>query len=544
MKQILKEHKKSFIFIGIVVFFCSCLNVLHPYILKLILDLDFSMNGIINEILKLILIYACIHILFAIFKNIRNIIVNKTVAKILKELRSKLFNKVINLKTSQFQKYKTSDIYTRLTVDVDNMATIFSDTLPVVINESLYFIFIIFMILQADIKIASIALISILAMLISIIFFVNTLKNLNDRILTKRDMLNKEYAEMYDTNKLTYMFELQSENINKAQNILNQEMKIRKRYIDVDTFPFTTTNLIEAIAIFAILYFSLATNSNIPLGDIYLVIYYIKHTRTPFNSIFNRIEELQTCLNSYKRIKKILDINEAEKLDNGEDIDIAGKIEFENVSMQYDNQLVLKDISFQIKQGQKVTIVGKTGVGKTTLTSLIMKLYDSYTGIIRIDDKDIKTLSTKSIREQVSYISQKPYIFKDTIRNNIILNRNDIKDEDIMHVIEDIGAQKLLEKFKKGLDEVIDYERVSYGELQIIAFIRAILRNTKLYIFDEPTSNMDLKSEKMIQNLINHIAENKTVIIVAHRKSTIENSDKIIYLKDGKIDKIDNKVNA
>ena len=535
MKQVLLNHKKQFVLIGITVILCSILNVLHPYVIKNIINLDFGMEKILNEILKLVLIYSLIHIAFAICKNIRNIIVNKTVASILKEIRTKLFNIVITLKTSTFQEYKTSDIYTRLTVDVDNMATLFSDTLPIIINDILYIILIVIMILQLDIRIAGIAMLSIVLILNSIIFFIKKLKNINNKILDKRDILNKQYAEMYDTNKLTYMFGLQENNIKKAEETLDSEMKLRKKYIEIDTFPITVTNIIEAITITAILYFTLSFNTGIQIGDIYLVIYYIKHCRSPFNAIFNRIEELQTCLNSYKRIKKILDITNKEEIENGDSIEIKGKIEFRNVCMKYDKKQVLQDISFEIQPGQKVTIVGKTGVGKTTLTNLIMKLYDNYTGTILIDDKDIKEISSKCIRQQVSYISQKPYIFKDTLRNNIILNKKNISDVDIMNVINSIGANKLIEKFENGLDEIIDYSKVSYGELQIIAFVRAILRDTKLYIFDEPTSNMDLKSEKLIQNLINNIAKSKTVIIVAHRKSTIQNSDKIIYLKNGKV---------
>lgn len=330
-------------------------------------------------------------------------------------------------------------------------------------------------------------------------------------------------------------------NKNKIHGILNSELSYRKKYIIVDSFPYTTTNVIEAIAIFIILYYALMFNQNVDLGSIYLVIYYIKHSRTPFNAIFNRIEECGTCLNSYKRIKRILDIKETEDIKSGETFKIEGNIEFVNVSMKYDNEEVLKNISFKINQGQKVTIVGKTGVGKTTLVSLLMKLYDNYTGSILIDGRDIRTISTKNIREQVSYISQKPYIFKDTLRNNMIINNQDIKDEDIINTIKMIGAEKFLEKI--GLDDIVDTKRISYGELQIIAFVRAILRNTNIYIFDEPTSNIDLKSEKLIQNLIDKIAKTSTVIVIAHRKSTIEKSDKVIYLKEGKVEKIDNKVN-
>lgn len=329
-------------------------------------------------------------------------------------------------------------------------------------------------------------------------------------------------------------------NQTKLSEILDSELKYKKRYIFVDTFPFNTTNIIEAISIFVILYCALVFNENVDLGSIYLVIYYIKHSKKPFNAIFNRIEECGTCLNSYRRIRTILDITQKEDIEKGENIKISGNIEFENVSMTYDENKVLENISFKIKQGQKVTIVGKTGVGKTTLVNLLMKLYDNYTGNILIDGKDIRQLSTKSIRAQVSYISQKPHILKDTLRNNIIINNTKIKDEQIIEVFNDIGAKNILDKI--GLDDEIDSRKVSYGELQIIAFVRAILRNTNVYIFDEPTSNIDLKSEKLIQNLIDKIAKTSTVIVIAHRKSTIESSDKVIYLKDGKVDKIDNKI--
>ncbi len=209
--------------------------------------------------------------------------------------------------------------------------------------------------------------------------------------------------------------------------------------------------------------------------------------------------------------------------------------------MKYDKEVILKNVSFLIKKGTKVTIAGRTGAGKTTLTSILMRLYDVQSGNILIGDYDISKISIKSIRDNISYISQTPYIFADTLRNNITLGNKGIKDEEINELIKEMGVENLLNKLDNGLDTKIKFSKLSYGELQIVAFIRAIVHKANIYIFDEPTSNMDLKTEKMLQNIIDKISEKSTVIIIAHRKSTIESSDKIIYLKDGIIDMIVNK---
>ena len=209
--------------------------------------------------------------------------------------------------------------------------------------------------------------------------------------------------------------------------------------------------------------------------------------------------------------------------------------------MKYDKEMVLKNISFIIKKGTKVTVAGRTGVGKTTLTNILMKLYDIESGKILIDNYDISKISTKCLRDNISYISQNPYIFTDTVRNNITLGNKNITDEQIYELVNEMGVKNLLDKLDDGLNSKIKFSKLSYGELQIVAFIRAILHKANFYIFDEPTSNIDLQTEKLIQNIIDKISEKSTVIIIAHRKSTIENSDKIIYLKDGQIDMIVNK---
>ena len=191
-------------------------------------------------------------------------------------------------------------------------------------------------------------------------------------------------------------------------------------------------------------------------------------------------------------------------------------------------------------QEKRLQLLEEHGVGKTTITKILMRLYPITKGKVTIDGYDLNELSIKSIRNNITYISQDSYIFKDTVRKNIVLEKNDISDKQILDVMEQIGAIPLLERLDNGLDEVVDVNRLSKGELQVIAFIRAIVHKANIYIFDEPTSNIDLRTEKMIQRIIDKISKNSTVIIIAHRLSTIKNANRIAVINEGELVELGN----
>ena len=364
----------------------------------------------------------------------------------------------------------------------------------------------------------------------------------NKGILNKRDKANRQYSEMYNKNKLTYLFSLQKSNKTSIQKTLDEELIYRKRYVFVESFIYPLDITIQALAIYLILTYVFNIDMTVSLGSIYLVINYIQNCRAPLNEIFTEFEQIQSSMMSLKRINKLLKEKGKEDIEEGKIVeDLKGDIEFENVCMQYGENKVLHNVSFIIKGGNKVTIAGKTGVGKTTLTNILMRLYPISKGKILIGRGYISKVRIKDIRKNISYISQTPYILNDTLKNNIILGDKTITEEQIRNVANEIGFEKVLDKFPNGLEEKIEKNKLSYGQLQMIAFLRAILHKANIYIFDEPTSNIDLKTEDRIQKLIDNITKESTVIIIAHRKSTIESSDKIIYLKDGKVDIIVNK---
>lgn len=542
MKYILKKNAKILILVGISIIIANILSASHPLVMKGILDVDITAK---DALIKLFLAYFIIHCILVIAKNTRNSIINRAMSKILKDLRQKLFCHVMKWDMSTYQKYNSSEIYTRLTADIDNVSSLFLGTMQVVLVDVIYIITMVIFMFFADVRLAIIGSIAIILNAIVSYIFTHKIAAYHKITLDKRDEENRQFSEMYNKNKLTYLFGLQKKNENKICKTLDEELIYRKKYIFDESFIYPLAITIQAIAIYLILVYVFNINIGISLGSIYLVINYIQNCRTPLNEIFTELEEIQASTMSLKRINKLLKEQGKEDIEEGEIIEnLKGDIEFENVCMQYGENKVLHNVSFIIKEGNKVTIAGKTGVGKTTLANILMRLYHIKSGKILIGGKNIQKIRIQDIRKNISYISQTPYILNDTLKNNIILGDTTITDEKIKIVASEIGFEKVLDKFPMGLEEKIEKNKLSYGQLQMIAFLRAILHKANIYIFDEPTSNIDLKTEDRIQKLIDRITKESTVIIIAHRKSTIENSDKIIYLKDGQVDMIVNKEKA
>ena len=247
MKEIMKNYKKDLILIGFLIIVCNLLNAIHPFIVKKTLDINFKSINIDKIILELIVAYITIHIAFAVFKNIRNILVNKTMAAILKSIREKLFNKVLNMKMASFDKYSSADLYTRLTSDVDNLFNLFFGLLNIVVNNIIYITFMVILMFFADVKLAVIGTVTIIVITIIVCIFTKILGNLDNKILKKRDKENKMFSELYNKNKITQLFKLQEKNIEKSNKLFDEELKLRRRYIFVHNFPYWLITIAQSV---------------------------------------------------------------------------------------------------------------------------------------------------------------------------------------------------------------------------------------------------------------------------------------------------------
>lgn len=321
MKKIIKKYIKSIIIIGILLLICDFLSALPPYIVKQVVDINFARADIMKTIILFICLYTSIHLGRLIFKYIRDVLINTTICKILKDIRKMLFNKILNFKMTTFNKYNSSELYTRLTSDVDNLFSLFFGFLYNILSNILYIVFMITMMFVANINLAIIGAITVVLISVIVYKFTRVLGGLDNEILKKRDREHKEFSELYNKNKLTYLFKLQDKNLNKMNDLFYSELKIRRKYIFIHHFPYWIITMIQAIGIYAIIYYALNINVAISLGSIYLVLYYTKECKTPLEEICNQLEDLQTCINSYKRIKVLLNETEEENIEEGDYIE-------------------------------------------------------------------------------------------------------------------------------------------------------------------------------------------------------------------------------
>ena len=541
-KQILLKNGKLIFLILLLIAILNVIKVVCPYVFRSILDGYLIKDTTVSISLGTLLIaYIALQFATPIFEYIKDLTVSKTTRNVIQQVRDTLFGILIRYKMTTYQKYTSSNLYTRMTYDVNDMSELFGSTVPKILSNVVYVLGMIVVMLGIDVTLGILGIGIMIVLGVISFFFVKKLNVCNNNILKQTDQINLQYSEFYNSHKLNYIFDLENRNAEKQEALYNKKLAFREKYIFINTFFRPVVTLVEAMAIFLIVHFSL--NLDISLGTIYIFAYYIQECFKPLRQIAQDFEKIGSAMISVKRVNELFQNKEQEEnIFQGEEIEnITGDIVFEQVSFKYEEEYILKDVNLILKQGTKVAIAGKTGAGKTTLINLLMKTYEPKEGRITIGGKDIKRIASNSIRKNISYISQDTYIFEDSIRKNIILNSSEITDEMIQTVIHEMGVESIFEKLENGLDEKINTSRMSKGELQIIAFIRAIVHKANIYIFDEPTSNIDLKTEKMIQDMINKIAETKTVIIIAHRKATIKDAEKLIYLKDGKVDIIINK---
>ena len=535
MIDVVKKYRKTIFFVVVVVIIANIFNILAPYLLKVIID-EFAKNMVISSVISILICYVLLRIAIIVIQYVKDKTTNKLSNDMLEDLRNKIFDKLIVMNMKTFTKFQSSDLYTRLTVDAENTKTLFSDNIPIILNDVLYILFIMIAMMIIDIKLSIIGIASILLIAIYSFFLVRKLQGLTKKITIKRDLENQQYSENYNKSKLTRFFSLEKKNIHKVNTLLKEELKERYRYINYNSFLWPASVFLEAVGIYAVIYYVLNIETAISLGTVYIFLYYIKQAFTPLKEIFDQLEEIQTAQVSLERINTVLLVKEKEDIQKGQEIQkLEGNIEFKNVTFSYGRKEILQEVSFNIRKGEKVAFIGKTGAGKTTITNILMRLYPIKSGEVILDGHNMKDISIESIRNNITYISQTAYVFKDTIRRNILLEKQDIPDEEILKIMEDIGAMPLLDRLENGLDEMVTVNKLSKGELQIIAFIRAIIHKANIYIFDEPTSNIDLRTEKMIQSIIDKISKTSTVIIIAHRLATIQNVDKILKVENGKV---------
>ena len=519
----------------------SLLSTLTPYLLKVVVD-DYLLLKNYDGMQSIIQIMIAVLFLEVVFMFLFTYYANWLGQKVIKNLRVKVFDKILKFKMSFFDKNAVGRLVTRTVNDIETIASIFSQGLFMIIADILKMVTVLTVMTIINLEL-TIVVVSIFPILIyATRIFQKSMKVAFESVRKEVANLNSFVQERISGVKIVQIFNREHLEIKnfKEINLKHRDAWLRTVWINSIFFPIAEIS--TSICIGLLVWWGGFNNLNgetISLGTLFLFISMSGLLFRPLRQIADRFNTLQMGMVSTERIFKILE-DDLEITDNGniEKSSFNGLIEFKNVSFSYiKNQLVIDDISFIINPGETTAIVGPTGSGKTTITNLITKFYEIDSGTILIDRKNINEFKLESLRKKIGVILQDVFLFADTIYNNITLFNNEISIKDVEKAAKDLEIHDFIMSLPGGYDFNVS-ERgstLSAGQKQLIAFLRVLVNNPDILILDEATSSIDSYSEDLIKNATNKITKGKTSIIIAHRLSTVESADKIIYMESGKI---------
>lgn len=511
-----------------------------PESIKTVVEPKMDMDGV----KKIAIILASLYIASALFTFIQSIAMTDVANKFAKSLRSRISHKINKLPLRYYDKHLIGDILSRVTNDIDTIAQSMNQSLATLVSSTVLFLGTIVMMFYTN---WIMALTAIGASLIGFIFMFGILGKSQKYFVARQVELGKlnghieevysglNVVKAYNGGKLANeKFDVLNKNVyeaNRKSQFLSGLMQPLMNFIG--NFGYVAVCIVGAI---------LTMKNMISFGVIVAFITYVRLFTSPLSQIAQAMTSLQSTGAASERVFEFLDEEEmadesgfTKKLDKNT---VKGDIEFENVVFQYDNnpKPTIQNFSAKAKAGQKIAIVGPTGAGKTTLVNLLMKFYDINSGDIKIDGVSTKELTRENIHDLFTMVLQDTWLFDGTIKENIIYNTENVTNEQVKEVCKVVGLDHFIKTLPKGLDtELSDNDEVSAGQKQLLTIARGMLNKTPFLILDEATSNVDTRTEELVQKAMDKLTEGKTSFIIAHRLSTIKNADLILVVNNGNI---------
>lgn len=481
---------------------------------------------------------------------------------IIYNLRLMVFEHISNMSISQINEIPVGSLVTRVASDTNTLSDLFTNTIVNLIKNVIMLMAVIGVMYAIDWRIASVLMAFIPVIGISSLIFRKLLRNNYRKVRHSFSVMNAFLNENISGMKITQIFNQEEQKLNEFDRLNNNIVTARKR--DIKLFatyrPFITFVYYLALAAvfgfgtyFCVMHGVVTSpalegaislfNGGIGLtavGIIHIFYTLIGRFFNPIQQLADQLNSLQRAFTSCERLYNLLDIK-PDFHDTEESVDVEhfeGDIEFKNVWFAYkEGEWILKDVSFHVKPKEVVAFVGATGAGKTTILQLIVRNYEIQKGQILIDGKDIRTIKIKSLRKGIGQMLQDVFLFSGSIKSNITLRDDTITDEDVIEACKYVNADQFVDKLPNGLDEEVQEggNNFSSGQRQLLSFARTVVHKPQILILDEATANIDTETEKIIQDSLEKMMNIGTMLIVAHRLSTIQHADNIICLQKGQI---------
>ena len=499
-----------------------------------------SGNMNLEYIINLLTTIGILYIISAVFSYIQSYLLLDITTDIGYNLRKELIEKITHLSMKDLDINTRGDILSRITNDVDSLQSGILQTFNQFLTGVVTIIGVTIMMLSINLWLAIITIVLVPISFFIIVKITKFSQNYYLKQLEYRGRLNGQIEESFTGHEIIRSFNQEDKSMKifdeENENWYEQEWKSKFfSSLSAPIIHFISNLQYVAISVIGAV---LVLQNAISVGDILAFIQYSKNFTTPIEQITRIMNMIQTAMAASERIFEFMKIDAEENPSEKQIKEINEGIIFENVMFGYtEDELIIKDLSFKVKKGEKVAIVGETGAGKTTIVKLLMRFYDVNSGEITIDGVNINEYDKHSLRSLVGMVLQDTWLFNDTIFNNIRYGKLDATEDEIITASKEAHADHFIMQNPDGYETIVneDADNISHGQKQLLTIARTILSNKQILILDEATSSVDTRTEMIIQKAMNKLMKNRTSFIIAHRLSTVRDADKILVIEDGHI---------
>ncbi len=532
-----REKLLVFCMLGIVIFGTLC-GVLAPSLQSKAIDI--IAGTVQGKLMNTVLFMLTAYLLYSGSQLIQGLISAKLSQRIIKRMRGELFEKIVDLPVPYLDTHSHGDVMSRMTNDIENISTTVSQSLPSLFSGVLTILGTVAIMLWYCWQLALLSCISVLLTVFATKILSKRVRKFSRRRQQLLGTLNGTVEEMISGYRTVVAY--------NHQDITTEEFcavsdSLTKAGIRTDIFSGVMGPIMNCIGnisfvIIAVFGGYFAIHGLISVGVISAFIVYAKQFSRPINEIAQIYGQLQTAIAGAERVFAVLDEESEDQA--GEELadDSAATVTFQNLRFSYQQGYpVIHDYSLQIPSGKKVALVGATGSGKTTIVNLLMRFYDPDSGDIYINRQNIRDISRNSLRKNVAIVLQDTILFSETVQNNLKYGNESASEEQLQKAVEMSRCSEMIQMLPQGYDTVLTGagENISQGQRQLLAIARAFVADPKILILDEATSNVDTRTEKIIQDAMQLVMQNRTSIIIAHRLSTIRDADIIVVMDQGRI---------
>lgn len=498
----------------------------------------------IDKIKNIAILLICIYLISAIFEYFEAILMTDVSNNFARKLRGNISSKINKLPLKYFDKHVIGDILSRVTNDVDTIAQSMNQSLSTLVSAITLFVGTIIMMFVTN---SVMAITAILASLFGFVFMALVLSKSQKYFVAKQNelgALNGHIEEVYSGLNVVKTYNGEKISNEKFDELNDKLYKANWKSGFLSGLMMPMMSFIGNFGYVAVCVIGalLALNGHISFGVIVAFIVYVRLFVSPLSQIAQAMTSLQSTAAASERVFEFLDEEEmADESNIKTTLDkekVKGNIEFKNVEFKYDgnDKPTIKNFSAKAKAGEKVAIVGPTGAGKTTMVNLLMKFYDINKGEILIDGVSTKDLTRSNIHDLFTMVLQDTWVFNGSIKDNIIYNTSDVSMEMVESVCKTVGLDHFIKTLPDGYNTILnDNDSVSAGQRQLLTIARGMIQNAPFLILDEATSNVDTRTEELVQKAMDKLTEGKTSFIIAHRLSTIKNADLILVMNEGNI---------